>query len=259
MNSPAPPDASTRPLSPAWSLASARQPRSRGPMLASWFRRRYAASAPTTWSRELATLRATVRCWHRCGWLAVDPTDGLERRRERVDRARALTRRQLERLFVCRDFPLRERTLWRLLYEPPPAPTSCWPWTWRTWIWATGGRGYTARVARSSGCSGRPGQPSCSPACWPAEPADRSSWVAVRTGWTLHQLRHSALTHAAEDGTNLPLLLAQSRHASVRSLERATPAQDPRQSPATSPRPTRHAGDRDPPALHLDAGRCVRR
>jgi SAM-dependent methyltransferase len=40
------------------------------------------------------------------------------------------------------------------------------------------------------------------------------------TGWTLHQLRHSALTHAAEDGTNLPLLLARSRDASVRSLER---------------------------------------
>jgi integrase/recombinase XerD len=35
----------------------------------------------------------------------------------------------------------------------------------------------------------------------------------------LHQLRHSALTHAAEDGTNLPLL-ARSRHASVHSLER---------------------------------------
>ena len=42
----------------------------------------------------------------------------------------------------------------------------------------------------------------------------------ARTGWTLHQLRHSALTHAAEEGTNLPLLLARSRHASVRSLER---------------------------------------
>ncbi len=42
----------------------------------------------------------------------------------------------------------------------------------------------------------------------------------TRTGWTLHQLRHSALTHAAEDGTNLPMLLARSRHASVRSLKR---------------------------------------
>jgi integrase/recombinase XerD len=40
------------------------------------------------------------------------------------------------------------------------------------------------------------------------------------TGRTLHQLRHSALTHAAEDGTNTPILLARSRHASARSLER---------------------------------------
>ncbi|MFD5451259.1 site-specific integrase [Streptomyces sp. NPDC127100] len=39
-------------------------------------------------------------------------------------------------------------------------------------------------------------------------------------GWTLHRLRHSALTHDAEDETSTPMLLARSRHASVRSLER---------------------------------------
>ncbi|WP_249814941.1 site-specific integrase [Streptomyces barringtoniae] len=39
-------------------------------------------------------------------------------------------------------------------------------------------------------------------------------------GWTLHRLRHSALTHDAEGGTSTPMLLARSRHASVRSLER---------------------------------------
>ncbi len=39
-------------------------------------------------------------------------------------------------------------------------------------------------------------------------------------GWTLHQLRHSLLTHEAEDGTSTPMLLSRSRHASVRSLER---------------------------------------
>ncbi|MEU9255467.1 site-specific integrase [Streptomyces sp. NPDC048270] len=39
-------------------------------------------------------------------------------------------------------------------------------------------------------------------------------------GWTLHRLRPSALTHDAEDGTSTPMLLARSRHASVRSLER---------------------------------------
>ncbi|GGV57086.1 site-specific integrase [Streptomyces spectabilis] len=39
-------------------------------------------------------------------------------------------------------------------------------------------------------------------------------------GWTLHRLRHSALTHDAEGGNSTPMLLARSRHASVRSLER---------------------------------------
>jgi hypothetical protein len=88
-----------------------------GPMLAGWFRRRYATAAPATWNRELATLRAAIRWWRRRGWLASDPTAGLERRREQIDRTRAFTRGQLERLFARRDLPLRERTLWRLLYE----------------------------------------------------------------------------------------------------------------------------------------------
>jgi integrase/recombinase XerD len=60
------------------------------------------------------------------------------------------------------------------------------------------------------------------------------------TGWTLHQLRHSALTHEAEDGTNTPMLLARSRHASVRSLERYA-----RSSPEAV---GRHVAGRDPAA-----------
>ena len=37
-------------------------------------------------------------------------------------------------------------------------------------------------------------------------------------GATLHQLRHSALTHDAEDGAGTPMLMARSGHTSVRSL-----------------------------------------
>jgi len=36
--------------------------------------------------------------------------------------------------------------------------------------------------------------------------------------FTLHQLRHSALTHAAEDGASTPMLMKMSGHTSVRSL-----------------------------------------
>jgi integrase/recombinase XerD len=38
--------------------------------------------------------------------------------------------------------------------------------------------------------------------------------------WTLHQLRHSAITHLAEADVGLPLLMAKSRHTSLRSLQR---------------------------------------
>jgi integrase/recombinase XerD len=59
-------------------------------------------------------------------------------------------------------------------------------------------------------------------------------------GWTLHRLRHSSLTHDAEDGTSAPMLLARSRHASVRSLERyARPGVDA---------VAQHVAERDPAA-----------
>jgi integrase/recombinase XerC/integrase/recombinase XerD len=46
--------------------------------------------------------------------------------------------------------------------------------------------------------------------------------LADAPGWTLHDLRHSALTHAAENGANTGTLLAFSGHASVASLARYT-------------------------------------
>jgi integrase len=37
-------------------------------------------------------------------------------------------------------------------------------------------------------------------------------------GWTLHQLRHSRLTHLAESGVQLPIIMSKSRHTSLASL-----------------------------------------
>lgn len=47
-----------------------------------------------------------------------------------------------------------------------------------------------------------------------------SSLKVTNRGWALHQLRHSALTHLAEAGVNLPLLMAKSGHGNLRSLQR---------------------------------------
>lgn len=72
-------------------------------------------------------MRVAVGWWRRRGWLSVDPTGDLMRRREQVDRTRALTRGQLEGLFARRDLALRERTLWRLLYETAARSQTPWP------------------------------------------------------------------------------------------------------------------------------------
>jgi integrase len=41
---------------------------------------------------------------------------------------------------------------------------------------------------------------------------------AASDGWTLHELRHSCLTHLAESGIQLPILMSKSRHTSLASL-----------------------------------------
>ncbi len=53
-----------------------------------------------------------------------------------------------------------------------------------------------------------------------AHPNAPQDQLAELGDWALHQLRHSQLTNEAESGTNTPTLLARSRHAFVRSLER---------------------------------------
>ncbi|MDQ2875508.1 MAG: hypothetical protein M3Y33_12245 [Actinomycetota bacterium] len=43
---------------------------------------------------------------------------------------------------------------------------------------------------------------------------------AASGGATLHQLRHSVLTHDTGDGASTPMLMAKSGHTSVASLAR---------------------------------------
>ena len=49
---------------------------------------------------------------------------------------------------------------------------------------------------------------------------ERASTIFKRTsgGWTLHQLRHSSLTHLGEAGASTILLQAKSRHQDPRTL-----------------------------------------
>jgi integrase/recombinase XerD len=250
-----------------------------GELVEGWFHVRYANVAPATWNRELATLRSAVAWWRANGWLAAhsDPTAGLVRRREYPDRTRALTRAQLEALWRRSDLRLRDKTLWRLLYETAARAseglnldvTDLDLASKRARVVSKGGavewvhwQTPTARLlarlvaGRTSGpvflADRAPTLPVPAGDLDPVSGRARLSYRRAAdlfhqtTGWTLHQLRHSALTHEAEDGTNTPMLLARSRHASVRSLERYA-----RPSPEAV---ARHVARRDPAARRARSG-----
>lgn len=219
---------------------------------AAWFHGRYDQTAPATRVHQLAILRSACAFWRRQAWISTDPTAGLERPNVPVDRTRALTRDQLAALWRRNDVVLRERALWRLLYEtaaraneilsldvddldlPNKRARVTSKGGATEWVfWQTGAALLLPRLlaGRTIGpvflTDRQPTRAVPSIDLCPVTGRARLSYrraaelfSEMTGGWTLHQLRHSALTHAAEDGTNTPILLARSRHASVRSLER---------------------------------------
>ncbi|WP_228473528.1 tyrosine-type recombinase/integrase [Streptomyces calidiresistens] len=77
--------------------------------------------AANTWNKHLSALTSCSADCRRQDWPATDPGRRLERRkvRRKVTRTRdkAIPRARLDRLFTADRNPLRERVLWRMLYE----------------------------------------------------------------------------------------------------------------------------------------------
>jgi integrase len=217
-------------------------------------REAWGALAPATWNRHLATLRSFSSYCRRRGWLDAAIADGLERRREPVDRTRAIPYAQLERLWRRDDVAVREKALWRLLYETAARAQEALSLNVedvdldnkRARVRSKGGDIEWLHLQAGSArllprlIAGRPLGPLFladrrpAPARMPAAvdlcPSTGRARLSYRRaeelfcaasgGWTLHQLRHSALTHLAEADVSLPLLMAKSRHVSLRSLQR---------------------------------------
>ena len=73
--------------------------------------------APATWNRQVATVRSFLAFCRRRRWLVEDLSVDLERRPEPADRTKAIPLPELERLWRREDVGVREKALWRLLYE----------------------------------------------------------------------------------------------------------------------------------------------
>jgi integrase/recombinase XerC/integrase/recombinase XerD len=210
--------------------------------------------APATWNRHVATVRSFTGYCRRRRWLTDDLTAGLDRRVEPVDRTKAIPLPQLEQLWRYDGIAVREKALWRFLYETAGRATEALSINVEDldldnkrvrvhskggdldWLhFQTGSARLLPRLiaGRTHGplfLADRAPSPARAPAAIDRCPETGRARLSYRRaealfrqasgGWTLHQLRHSALTHLAEQNVSLPLLMAKSRHASLRSLQR---------------------------------------
>ncbi|WP_436793477.1 tyrosine-type recombinase/integrase [Actinospongicola halichondriae] len=218
---------------------------------------RYGSASPATYNRVRATLGSLFTTAARKGLIDSNPVEGIERRKPRktkgeVARRRAIDYEALDALWTRPDIAIREKTLWRMLYETAARANEVLSLNVEdldfddrsaitigkgghaeTIFWSSG----TARLlpklldGRSTGpvflTDRRALRPMPANDTDPATGHTRLSYrraaemfTEASGGWTLHQLRHSELTRLAESGVDIALLKAKSRHASIRSLER---------------------------------------
>ncbi|MGH2901066.1 MAG: tyrosine-type recombinase/integrase [Solirubrobacteraceae bacterium] len=219
----------------------------------------WATAAESTWNRNRAAVNAWLTwCRDLQRWPAPAVPASCERRKEHVDATKDLPKAAIERQLSRRDLPLREKTLWRMLYETAAraneilaldveqldldnrrAPIRSKGGETEWVYWGTGTAHLLPRLLRlldgSSRSSGplflatRKPVPARRPAArdiCPHTGRPRLGYDRARillkqlTGWRLHQLRHSAATHLGDQKVPLQLIMAKTRHKSPRTAMR---------------------------------------
>jgi site-specific recombinase XerD len=226
---------------------------------------RWSGAAAATWNRHLSALCSFTTWAQRQDLLATNPARRLQRRKTVRHDDRAISATRLETLFTDDRHSLRERLLWRMLYETAARAEEILclniedldPEFRRARLTSKGGAieyvhwaTATARLLPRllSGRTTGPlflaerrapaqGRRARAPAAADLDPVTgrgrlsypraeylfKSATTALdphQSGWTLHQLRHSALRHLAQAGRSAPELQAKSRHQHLASLGR---------------------------------------
>jgi site-specific recombinase XerD len=242
-------------IGPSHSVAEV-TPKDYAAVMAGW-----STAAPATWNRHLSVLTSFTDWAQRQEILATNPARHLRRRKVARRGDRSIPRSRLETLFGDKRHALRERVLWRMLYETAARAEEILsldigdldPEFRRARVISKGGaieyvhwQTGTARLlprllkGRASGpvfLADRraPASGARAPAAADIDPATGRSRLSYPRaeylfkqatsqhdphgqGWTLHQLRHSALQHLAQDGRTAAELQAKSRHQHLASL-----------------------------------------
>ena len=215
--------------------------------------------APETFNRHLAAIRSLFAWAQDRGHVETSPAGRIQRRRPRRSPAaerqsRAIPIEDLQRYWADRRIGLRERVLAAMAYDTAARANELLNLNVedldlankRAIVIGKGGHAepvfWTSVTARLLPrlIDGRQRGPlfltdiAPAPARRPAEadlcPETGRARLSYRRaaelfkhhsgGRTLHQLRHSRLTHLAEAGEDVTLIRAKSRHSSLRTLER---------------------------------------
>lgn len=214
-------------------------------------------AAESTWNRNRAVTASWLAWCGDSGWACPELPRTASRRREKRNETRAVDWHAIDRLCSRKDVPLRDKCLFRMLYESSSRASAVLALNIEdldlrnrsATITQKGGHSlqiaWGDRTAQLLGrlVAGRNSGPvfltdlKAGPrraATTKARDMDvesgrtRLSYGRARalieryTGGeiTLHQLRHSSLTHLAEAGVGTTTLMAKSGHTNLRSLQR---------------------------------------
>ena len=220
------------------------------------FRELWSHASAATWNARRAALRSLSALALERHWVTRDLTAGLDREPEPRALDRARPRAELDRLLTNQRHRLRDRALWKLLYATAARADEVLALNVddldlkNRQAWVTRKGSHRERIAwdtdtakvlnrlvghRTRGpvfLTERRGK-GIERGIVPEADLDPDSGhkrlsydTALHTfreatgGWTLHDLRHSALTHAAERGVDVTALMAKSGHRDIRSLAR---------------------------------------
>ena len=78
---------------------------------------RWGEASPATWNNRLTAVGSFRRWVQAQGWMVADPLAGIERRTQVRDDTAPIRYEQLNALWTRSDVHVREKTLWRMLYE----------------------------------------------------------------------------------------------------------------------------------------------
>ena len=218
--------------------------------VAAVFAERWARWAPATWNTRRVAVQAFAT-WYGDRWpLAENLLAGVEPRRRAVDNTRAIPLEDLGELWRRRGVRLWEKTLWRMLYETAARASEVLALdvgdldrarrrarvrskgdSTDMVVWAAPTARLLGRYLASCDSGPlfltrwrtrtAPARRDLHAATGQARLSYRSAAAEFRRqsgGWTLHQLRHSSLTHLAESGASAVMLQAKSRHRDLRTL-----------------------------------------